>query len=620
MHQELVKLKNDNQSTMRLFLLISFVVLFFCGTIPAFAQNTLFKKYEANPIIDIGSGQPDWRRIHVANAAILSPEETSDGTWRIYIRGSGNVPQYHDQIGILYQDTAGFSPYGPWLEYEHNPVIPHGSPGFYDDLHLLDCSPVVGEGGDIYFYYKAVNYARTSSLAGARSTDGGFTFEKFDSNPLKMDVGANDAVYHDGKYYIYYGDALYNRQTNRRDGDLEVYLKITEDPQDISGVDSIKVLGVGGGPGNFDSEAVNGARIFRLDGKWFMIYQGSQRHFDFPERFHAAYSDDLIHWTKVDNDFPMMTRGGLGDWDQGAIWYGEVFEHRDTLYMLYEGWGCYCIPEDRDEAYFPGNSRTGIAQVAVKDFLLWAEGGFDPSWREDPYGPGGLIADFEDHHLGLYPTHGMPYGVVTNPFPDEVNPSTTCGRVTTIAERWALLYSDPLPVRFDFSRGSVFSMKVYSSVPGNVFFKIEHPTDWSLGQLEVEGYLSQVNQWVDMEFDFAPFAPESDLYGKIILLFDAGNTEVGNHWYFDDIRFNSIATSVPPSVEQVRPRDGLRVWHDRSSHHLLVKGDGDSGDYRIFGMDGRLVQQGRGHRIYIGSLRPGVYIIRTENGGARFIR
>ena len=131
---------------------IVFFLLIFSFSVKS--QNTLFKKFEGNPIITIGEDKPDWRTVHVANATILTPEETKNGTWRIYIRGNGVAPNYGAQIGILYQDTTGFSPYGPWLEYENNPVLGYGLPGAYDDKGLLDCSPVVGEDGVVYFYYK----------------------------------------------------------------------------------------------------------------------------------------------------------------------------------------------------------------------------------------------------------------------------------------------------------------------------------------------------------------------------------------------------------------------------------------------------------------------------------
>ncbi len=598
----------------------SIFVIFFVTFFYGYSQNTLFKKYEGNPIIRVGSGIPDWRAIHVANAAILKPEESPDGTWRVYIRGSGNTPDYHDQIGILYQDTTVFSPYGPWLEYEDNPVLKFGIPGSYDEWHLLDCSPVIGENGDVYFYYKAVNYNHASSMAGAKSTDGGYTFEKFSTNPLKLDVGSNDAIYHNEQYYIYYGDALYNRVTHGFDAKLEIYLKITSDPTYLKDCDSIKVIPVGGGPGNFDSEAVNGGRIFRLDNMWFMIYQGSDHHFDFPDRFHAAYSDDLIHWTKVDNDFPMMTRGPWGEWDQGAIWYGEVFEYRDTLYMLYEGWGCYCIPEDRDVPYFPGNSRTGIAQVPVEDFLYWVDGGFDSSWVSCDFGSDGMIADFENYTPVFHPTNNLFYQVVDNPHPDDVNSSAHVGKIITTADKWELLWSEPFATRFDFSKGSTFTMKVYSEVAGNVHLKLEHPTNYNLGQTEVIKELTTTGEWVNMEFDFSSKKPKSDLYGKIVLLFDGGGTYEGNEWYFDDIKQTSLTSSASSLQAPTAVKKNLRLQYDPAHERIILDNIAQNEDYTIYSVTGTVIKKGSGNSIDISDLQKGIYIVSVRGLSSKFIK
>ena len=103
-----------------------------------------------------------------------------------------------------------------------------------------------------------------------------------------------------------------------------------------------------------------------------MVYQGSDRHFDFPDRFHVAYSDDLLNWTKVQNTRPFFERGPAGRWDQGGIWFGEVFELDGMLYMYYEGWGCEGSVPDRDEPYFAGgHSSTGCASVSKEAFLKW---------------------------------------------------------------------------------------------------------------------------------------------------------------------------------------------------------------------------------------------------------
>jgi len=334
-------------------------------------SEMLLTRYESNPVLRY-QGAPDWMREHIANAAILPPSESPDGqNWWLYARGSGynEAGVYHDQIGLFKQSAASFNPQGGWIANENNPIIHHGAPGAFDEMHLLDCAPVVGGDGNVYFYYQAVrgisSEDRKGSLACRKSTDGGYTF---DNGVLLRDgVGCSDAIYHNGKYYIFYGYG-YN------DGYMKIDCAVTSDPMSLTGAEIHTVLLPGNGPVNFDRLTVNGARIFRLEGvnKWFMVYQGSTRHFDFPERFHVAYSDNLLDWTKVNNDKPFFKRGDAGTWDQGAIWFGEVFEYNNTLYMYYEGWGCDGAVPDRDYPYFGGgHSSTGCASVSKEEFLKW---------------------------------------------------------------------------------------------------------------------------------------------------------------------------------------------------------------------------------------------------------
>ncbi len=598
----------------RLTILFLFTV---AGLYPSFAQNTLFKKYKGNPIIEYGPSQPAWRTVHNANAAILKPEHTSDGTWRMYIRGNGEAPNYGGQIGLLTQDTVDFAPYGPWIEYEHNPLLKYGIPGSYDEKGLLDCSPVLGENDVVYFYYKGKCYDKPATLAGAISDDGGYSFEKFDNNPLLVRAGINDAVFHNNRYYIFYG---LQSNPGKAGNTLDAYLKITSDPKNLKDVDSVLVVPAGGGPDNFDSKSVHGTRVFRLQDRWYLVYQGSNVNIDFPHRFHAAYSDDLIHWTKVDNDFPLMTRGSWGEWDQGAIWYGEVFEYRDTLYMLYEGWGCRSIPKDRDQPYFyPGHSRTGIARVPVEDFLYWVEGGFDSSWVTYDFGPDGIITDFEEYTRIFYPTHGMSYEVVANPDPDELNASSQVGKIITTPDMWELLWSEPFAERFDFSEGATFSMDIYSEVTGDVYLKLEHPTNYNLGQIQVKKQLSVTNTWVEMEFDFSSLQPKSDQYGKIVLLFDGGGTAEGKEWYFDNLRFESIPTKVIP-LKKPRKTHSLKILYDSDHNRIKLDGLDSQVSYTVFSITGVALKQGNGNTVDISDLKRGIYIIYAKGSSAKFIR
>lgn len=322
----------------------------------------LFQRYAANPVFK-PEGPASWRNQHMANAGILSPANSPDGNWWMYLRGSGDRPYYCDQIGLYTQPADKFKPFGPWDEYRYNPVLPVGASGSFDDGYLLDTAPVVGKDGVVYVYYNGNNRDRTQhGLCVRYSTDGGYTFTGIDA-PVLKGKGCSDAVYHDGKYYIYYGGG----------NPCRLYVTVTSDPLSFAGASTYETIPIGGGPSNFDSHAVNGSMIFRLQGvdKWFASYQGSSNSYDFPDRFHIAVSDDLIHWEKVENDQPLFTRGSPGEWDQGGVWFCEIIEHKDMLYLYYEGWGREGYVENRDHPYFSGRSCIGAASASKADFLKW---------------------------------------------------------------------------------------------------------------------------------------------------------------------------------------------------------------------------------------------------------
>lgn len=341
------------------------------------AADTVMNRAGSNPVFRADPGSV-YYTTHIANAAMLPPDRRVPNLWRVYIRGSAHYPsgaagevRFHDAIGLFVQHVAAFAPDGPWMEFGRLPLLRPGSPGSCDERHLLDCAPVVGPDGRVILYYTAVNNSNHKHLAGAVSDDGGFTFRKFDANPLMSHVGSNDAVVHDGRYYVFYGDSRFDPRTGKVADNLKIYAAVTDRPDRLR--DAPKHLAIDvGPPGTFDSHSVNGGRVFHLLGRWYMVYQCSARRFDYPDRFHVAWSDDLLRWRKIDHSTPFFLRGPAGAWDEGAIWFGDVVEHEGRLWMLYEGWGGGPGTVDRDRPYYPGGrSQTGLASVPVGRFLEW---------------------------------------------------------------------------------------------------------------------------------------------------------------------------------------------------------------------------------------------------------
>ena len=348
-------------------------------TVDNFGGGTDESEYVFKRVGDIGSldeglsipaGGGGWMNEYVANASFIQYTDPIDGVEKMYCfaRGTAGGPTTC-AIGVLTQPISTFNPQGPWDDYAGNPVI---SPSTSYDAHdVLDTCAVVGASNDIYVYY-AGKYDGNAYLCGAVSTDGGYTFTKFASNPLIEHVGPTSAVYHNGQYYIFYASSQWDPVNQVSNDKMRIWVAVTSNPQDLSSAQHY--ICVSPGTGSWDYNAVGGGRVFRLGDKWYMIYQGDDVHFDFDPRFHAAVSDDLIHWRKIVNDKPMFLRGQSGNWDQGAIWWGETLQWDGSLYMLYEGWGSHGYEADRETSYYSGGkSQLGLASCSTRKFLEWSE-------------------------------------------------------------------------------------------------------------------------------------------------------------------------------------------------------------------------------------------------------
>ena len=84
--------------------------------------------------------------------------------------------------------------------------------------------------------------------------------------------------------------------------------------------------------------------------------------------FGLAYSYDLINWHRGFKN-PVFSRSAKGAWDDGGIWFGQMFEYRNKWYLYYEGWGGGKSHED--EYGGGGRSQIGLAtgEFDIKDLL-----------------------------------------------------------------------------------------------------------------------------------------------------------------------------------------------------------------------------------------------------------
>ena len=320
------------------------------------------------------------RSVHVANAAFLFNTDPRDKTEKVYFyfRGTDNSKGYEQShICLWTQPVSTFSPTDEWKTVEEggkwnsNGVVLSPGPDKYDCSSILDTCVTKGPHGEIFIYYIGKDDHYNATLCVAKSHDGGFTFKKSKANPLMIDVGPTDIIYHNGKFYLFFADAKWDRNTLRFKDKLTIYVAVSKNPENFKKSQIFKCIAPGK-KGEWDSYAVGGARVFRFAGKWWMIYQAGDSHFDFQPRMHAAFSKNLILLEKVKNDFPLFLRGEEGNWDQGAIWWGEILNWNNQLFMFYEGWGSIGFSPVRNNSYyFPGHSQIGRACCSTERFLQW---------------------------------------------------------------------------------------------------------------------------------------------------------------------------------------------------------------------------------------------------------
>ncbi len=91
-----------------------------------------------------------------------------------------------------------------------------------------------------------------------------------------------------------------------------------------------------------------------------MVYAGGNRpdRQDVPEAFGLARSIDRVHWEKYPGN-PIFRIADDGAWDDGAIWFGTVFEWKADLFLIHES-GRMADIQDRS----PALTRVGLARLA----------------------------------------------------------------------------------------------------------------------------------------------------------------------------------------------------------------------------------------------------------------
>jgi predicted GH43/DUF377 family glycosyl hydrolase len=116
---------------------------------------------------------------------------------------------------------------------------------------------------------------------------------------------------------------------------------------------------------DWDGFEVTTPRILQIDDMFYMLYAGLnwQDVKDIPRAFGLARSKDLIHWEKYSRN-PVFRCGEVGEWDDGAIWFGTLLLLNETIYLIYEGGRLENVLNKT-----PALTQVGLAYLSLREFL-----------------------------------------------------------------------------------------------------------------------------------------------------------------------------------------------------------------------------------------------------------
>jgi predicted GH43/DUF377 family glycosyl hydrolase len=195
----------------------------------------------------------------------------------------------------------------------------------FDSEHVFDPAAVIVD-DKIYLYYSAVG-AEEDQIGLAISADG----HMFEKHPQPVLIGRAPEVFRfKGRLYVFF-------VRSTPGGGYAIFPAVSDDGKGFVPLSAQPVIGATRPPA-WDSYEVTTPRLFERHGVVYMLYaaSGDPKLRDKPVGFGLARSSDLIQWERYPHN-PVFRTGDPGTWDDGAIWFGTVFEWEERLYLLYEG-------------------------------------------------------------------------------------------------------------------------------------------------------------------------------------------------------------------------------------------------------------------------------------------
>ncbi len=235
------------------------------------------------------------------------------------------------------------------------------------------------------------------------------------------------------------------------------------------------------------------------------------------------FSFSIDHLTKEVTFTNTSTGGNIYLWDFGD---GNTSTEANPIHT-YEADGTYTVTLTVTNA--AGTSES-ISYEVIVDLNNVCSG-------DDPQSEN--AADF---HISFSdePTtvaDGVEFSREFNPNSSGINTSCYSGLITRTEAHSFVNLQFNVDSKFNFDTQNGFTMKVFSpNVGSTVTLKLEDQQDSNVF-VEFQAITTVANEWEELEFFFG--ASANDLYDKIVLFFDLGQTNT-NMYYFDDLQLDTV--------------------------------------------------------------------------------
>jgi predicted GH43/DUF377 family glycosyl hydrolase len=269
-----------------------------------------------------------------------------DGQYLLYV---GAIDSGRERIIVFPFDPLDFVDSRPLSIPATAQAALLAGPNRFDSGHVFDPA-AVAFGEEVYLYYSAIG--EMEDCIGLATSKDAKDFSKFDHPIL---VGRSpEIVFHQGRLWLFY-------VVKSRLKGYDIYSAMAEDGTNFV----IQGLALGSGEEQaWDAFEVTTPRIFQHGATYYMVYAASHSpdRKDLPTGFGLARSPDLVRWEKYPEN-PIFEIGKPGTWDDGAIWFGTVFELNEYLYLVYEG-GRLQGPSMGSPPY----TQVGLAKIKMEIF------------------------------------------------------------------------------------------------------------------------------------------------------------------------------------------------------------------------------------------------------------